>query len=108
MSQAKAPRPIYEYMNSIFRSRFKPTHMEVEDDSPSHAGHDAMKGSEWKETHFRVLIVSNAFKGCLPLQRHRMVYELVQEQIDHGGLHALNISCKTPEEYGTAPPAKED
>lgn len=86
-------------MNNIFKSRFKPTYLEIEDDSPNHSGHEAMKKVEWKETHFRVLIVSAVFKGCLPLQRHRMVYELVQEQIDKGGLHALNISCKTPEEY---------
>lgn len=47
----------------------------------------------------RVEIVSAAFDGKNAVQRHRMVYQLLQEEID-AGLHALALKTKTPAEVG--------
>ena len=38
-----------------------PTLLEIVDDSTSHAEHEAMKEYGYNETHFKVLIVSEAF-----------------------------------------------
>jgi BolA protein len=46
-----------------------------------------------------VEVVSAAFEGKNAVQRHRMVYQLLQEEID-AGLHALALKTKTPAEVG--------
>jgi acid stress-induced BolA-like protein IbaG/YrbA len=49
--------------------------------------------------HFQALIVSPAFEGKNPIQRHRMVYALLQEQIRSDVLHALSMRTLTPEQW---------
>ena len=64
-----------------------------------HAHHQAMQGSVSKETHFRLLITSEAFKSKMQPARHRMVYALLKEELERaGGIHALQLRTKTPEE----------
>lgn len=46
--------------------------------------------------HFELTIVSTAFQGKGPVDRHRMVYGLFGQ--DMGGIHALSIKALTPEE----------
>lgn len=58
-----------------------------------------MAGSVSSETHFAVSIVSEAFRSKMQPARHRMVYALLQEEMAReGGIHALQLSTKTPEE----------
>lgn len=58
-----------------------------------------MAGNVSSETHFALSIVSDAFKSKMQPARHRMVYALLQEEMAReGGLHALQLSTKTPEE----------
>ncbi|PIB01517.1 putative bolA-like protein [Cercospora beticola] len=58
-----------------------------------------MKGSTSKETHFRVFITSSAFQGKMQPARHRMVYGLFEEEMAmEGGVHALQLRTRTPEE----------
>ena len=47
----------------------------------------------------RVDVVSAAFEGKGAVQRHRMVYQLLQAEID-AGVHALALRTKTPAEVG--------
>ncbi|CAM6125619.1 unnamed protein product [Calypogeia fissa] len=49
------------------------------------------------KTHFNVRIVSSAFEGQSHLQRHRSVYNILQEELK-AGLHALSIVARTPSE----------
>lgn len=73
-----------------------PVELTIEDDSTRHAGHaGAPEGSE--ATHLRIFIVSEAFQGLSRVARHQLVYGLLQDEFE-GGLHALNIVAKTPEE----------
>lgn len=51
--------------------------------------------------HYEALIVSPAFAGKRPLQRHQMVYAALGERIG-GQIHALSIRALTPEERGRA------
>lgn len=41
----------------------KPAMLEVVDESTLHAEHEAMRNSGYNETHFKVLVVADAFKG---------------------------------------------
>lgn len=48
-------------------------------------------------THFEAVVVSEAFAGKKPLERHRMVYATLGEQMG-GAIHALSIRAWTPQE----------
>jgi BolA protein len=73
-----------------------PQSLEVIDAGHLHIGH-AGEGSG----HFRVRIVSAAFAGKPPIQRHRLVYAAVNDLIGDG-IHALAIEARAPEEQRAA------
>lgn len=73
---------------------FSPSQLQVKDQSHLHAGHEGAKGGGG---HFDVRIVSDAFAGTRPLQRHRMVYDALNSMMDKE-IHALRITAKTPDE----------
>lgn len=50
--------------------------------------------------HFRISIVSNAFDGKNLLDRQRFVYHTLDEPMQDGRIHALEIKSSTPEEAG--------
>lgn len=47
--------------------------------------------------HFEALVVYEAFRGKLPLARHRMVYATLGELMG-GAIHALALRTLTPDE----------
>ena len=47
--------------------------------------------------HFEASVVSEAFRGKLPLARHRLVYATLGELMG-GAIHALALKTVTPEE----------
>ena len=51
-------------------------------------------------THFEAEVVTSAFAGKRPLQRHQMVYAALGERMG-GEIHALSIRALTPEEVAT-------
>ena len=58
-----------------------------------------MQASVSKETHFRLVIVSDAFKSKPQPARHRMVYALLKEElVAAGGIHALQLKTQTSQE----------
>ena len=64
-----------------------------------HAHHKAMQDSTSKETHFRVFVTSDVFQSKPQPARHRMVYALLKEEMEKaGGIHALQLKTRTPEE----------
>lgn len=65
--------------------------------SARHAGHGGDDGSG--ESHFRVLAVSAVFAGKGRIERQRMVYALLDEELRSGAIHALTLQAMTPEEY---------
>ncbi|GER32469.1 SufE-like protein [Striga asiatica] len=70
--------------------------LEIEDVSYQHAGHAGVRGSDG-ETHFNVKVVSQEFEGKSLVKRHRLIYSLLQDELQ-SGLHALSITAKTPAE----------
>ncbi|NUS60250.1 MAG: BolA/IbaG family iron-sulfur metabolism protein [Lysobacter sp.] len=47
--------------------------------------------------HFEATVVSEQFRGKLPLARHRMVYATLGERMG-GEIHALALKTLTPDE----------
>ena len=73
---------------------FSPTDLSVKDESHLHAGHSGARPEG--ETHFRVKVVAEAFRGKPLVQRHRMVNETLAEELA-GPVHALAIRADIPE-----------
>jgi BolA-like protein 1 len=88
--------PIYRSMMAKL-SMLKPTELVIEDESYKHAGHAGMEGSTSTESHFNVRIIAPCFDGLSLVQRHKMVYTLLAQEMS-GGVHALSIYAKTPTE----------
>lgn len=58
-----------------------------------------MQGSVSQETHFRLVIVSDAFQIKPQPARHRMIYTLLNEEMSQeGGIHALQLKTQTVHE----------
>ena len=51
--------------------------------------------------HFEATVVSEAFRGKLPLARHRLVYATLGDLMG-GAIHALQLKTVTPDESGAA------
>ena len=77
------------------REAFTPDGLEVNDESHLHEGHAGH--SPAGETHFRVYIVSPAFKGKTRIERHRMVNAVLAAELA-GSVHALAIHAQAPGE----------
>jgi BolA protein len=73
----------------------RPTRLDVVNESHLHAGHRSSPGTG--ESHFRVLIVSEAFDGKSRIDRHRMVTDLLSDELKNG-VHALAIKACAPGE----------
>jgi len=50
------------------------------------------------ETHFKVIVVSPAFEGQMPVRRHKQIYGLVDAEMA-GPVHALALHTFTPQEW---------
>jgi BolA protein len=80
-------------LRAALEEKLAPLALEISDDSAAHAGHaGAREGG-----HFRVRLVSAAFRGRPQIERHRLVYAAVAPLM-HGEVHALNIRALAPEE----------
>jgi BolA protein len=73
----------------------RPVRLDVINESEMHAGHRSSPGTG--ESHFRVLIVSEAFAGKSRVERHRMVNEALDGEIG-GRVHALALATYAPGE----------
>jgi BolA protein len=79
------------------REAFSPESLDVVDESHLHEGHAGHRPGG--ETHFRVYIVSPAFKGKSRIERHRMINSALAAELA-GSVHALAIQAKAPGEPG--------
>ena len=88
-----------ERMRAKIEQGLSPTRLDIVDDSHKHAGH---AGAHPKgETHFTVTVVSDAFKDVGRVQRQRMVYDLIAEELAER-VHALSLVTRTPAEDAAA------
>jgi BolA protein len=72
-----------------------PERLEIVDESHLHAGHAGARPGG--ESHFRVTIVAPAFRGKGRVQRQRLVYQALADEMK-SDIHALALVTQTPEE----------
>ncbi len=80
-----------------------PTHLEVLNESAGHGGY-----FPGKESHFKVIVVSEEFQGLRLVQRHQKIYAVAAELMSPGKIHALAIHAYVESEWqGQAPASPE-
>jgi BolA protein len=82
-------------MREKLTTALRPSRLDLVNESHLHAGHRSSPGTG--ESHFRLLIVSDAFAGRSRVERHRLVNELLRDELK-GGVHALAIKACAPGE----------
>lgn len=91
--------PVEDTIRAKITAAFNPQTLEIYNDSHLHSHHKAMQGSTSSETHFRLVITSDAFDSKMHSARHRMVYALLRDEMaQEGGIHALQLRTLTPVE----------
>jgi BolA protein len=86
---------VQETISRKLTDAFMPLSLKVLDESHQHEGHAGHRPGG--ETHFRVYIVAEAFRGKSRLARHRMINETLTDQLN-SGVHALAIHAAAPDE----------
>lgn len=72
-----------------------PVQLDLRDDSDAHVGHAGHDGRG--QSHFSLAIVADAFEGRSRVDRQRLVYAaLADEMADR--VHALSINARAPSE----------
>ncbi len=84
---------VAEAMRAKLTASLNPTLLIIEDDSHRHAGHSGARPGG--ESHFNVAIDSAAFEGLKPVERQRLVYRVLAEELA-GPVHALSLKLSTP------------
>ena len=87
--------PTRQIITDKLTKAFAPQSLDVEDESHRHAGHAGHRPGG--ETHFRIHIVAEAFRGKSRIERHRMVNDALATELA-GGVHALAIHASAPGE----------
>ena len=82
---------VKEAMTRKLEAAFAPLSLLVIDESEHHRGHGGWR--EGGETHFRIQIVSPAFKGKTRVDIHRAINACVADELK-AGVHALAIEAK--------------
>ena len=82
---------IHDKLNAAFR----PSRLEVEDDSDRHRGHAGARPGG--ESHFNVTIEAEAFRAVPRVARQRMVYRALADELA-GPVHALTVKALAPGE----------
>ena len=84
-----------DIMTQKLTEAFSPQSLKVEDESQKHEGHAGWRPGG--QTHYRIYIVSQVFKGKTRLERHRMINEALMAELA-GGIHALALHASAPGE----------
>lgn len=88
---------VTELLERKLTDAFAPVHLQVDDDSARHAGHAGAR--QGGESHFNVVIRSARFEGVSRVQRQRMVYAALADELA-GPVHALSVKALAPGEAG--------
>ncbi len=90
-----APASLQTRMRAKLETALAPERLEIEDQSHLHAGHAGWRPGG--ETHFKIKVASARFIGKGRVERHRIVYALLKDEIA-AGVHALAIEALAPGE----------
>ena len=84
---------VAEIVEEKLQAAFSPTQLSLIDESASHAGHAGARPGG--ETHFQLEITSAKFGGLNRVQRQRLIYKALEEELA-GPIHALSIQARAP------------
>lgn len=87
-------------LEAILTKAFAPTVLQIQDDSARHAGHAGAQAGG--QSHYSVLLVSGTFQGVNRVARSRAVHTALELEFgpaEQGGMHALALTLRTPEEH---------
>ena len=95
--------PVAGRIRETLRAALAPSALDVVDESHKHAKHAHLMDRPGTagapgETHFRIKVVSESFRGKSLLQRHRAINDLVAGEMGPGKVHAIAIEAKVPGE----------
>ncbi|HAN45420.1 MAG TPA: BolA family transcriptional regulator [Cyanobacteria bacterium UBA8156] len=76
------------------REHFDLVHLEVEDQSDRHRHHREGAGGG----HYQAVLVTAAFAGKSPMERHRLVYQALAGEMGTT-IHALSLTTLTPAQW---------
>lgn len=93
--------PVAARLRQKLEQTLAPTRLDIRNESARHAGHGKHVG---EESHFALVVVSDAFTGKSRVERHRIVHTLLAEELSVGGVHALALTALTPQEDGAISP----
>jgi len=82
-----------ERIERKLRDALDPVELEVIDESHAHVGH---AGAASGGGHFRARIVARAFQGLSLVERQRLVYRVLADEMA-GDIHALALETRSPE-----------
>ena len=85
---------IQTQIEAKLKAALEPERLRIDNDSKRHAGPAT-------DSHYRIIVVSNAFEGVSRVQRQRLVYTCLSEELT-GPVHAIQMKCLTPTEYEAA------
>ncbi len=88
---------VAQIIESKLVASLSPDFVRVTDESHRHAGHVGARPEG--ETHFNVEVVAAAFAGKSRVERQRMVYGILAQEMA-GPVHALQLSTRSPDEAG--------
>ena len=86
---------IFDVIRDKLTAAFEPLRLEIEDDSARHAGHAGARSGG--ESHFNIVIESELFQGLGKVERQRLVYRALAEELA-GPVHALAVRALAPGE----------
>ncbi len=86
---------VAEAMRKKLEEALAPTRLDIIDDSHRHAGHAGARAAG--ESHFNVTIQSAIFAGVGRVERQRLVYGALAEELA-GQVHALSVKALAPGE----------
>ncbi|KAL9711625.1 BolA domain UV induced protein Uvi31 [Leucoagaricus gongylophorus] len=92
------PGPMEISIRKKLTDLLEPTDLTIKNDSWKHRHHTTMRE---RNGDFSIRVVSDAFEGKSPVQRHRMINSALSEEFTQG-LHALSLNTKTEEEIKQA------
>ena len=75
-----------EEVAGFIKRAFPDAHVQVED----------MTGSS---DHFQIYVVLSAFEGKTLIDQHRMIQKSLQEPLDDGRIHAIQVKTETPAQW---------
>ena len=94
---------VAERIRQSLTAGLTPVHLDVIDESHKHAGHAHVMSRPGTahhtgETHFKIKVVSESFKGKTRLARHRAINKLIADEMGPDKVHAIAIDARAPGE----------